>query len=926
MFEQGQVVSHFRILEQVGEGGMGVVYRAHDLHLDRDVALKVISGRARKSDTAERRFRKEASALSRLNHPNIASIYDFDEHEGTPFIIMEWIPGRTLDAVVAGQTVDQRTLIDIGEQVSGALGYAHAQGVIHRDLKPGNLRMTADGVVKVLDFGLAKLWKNTSDSSATITFPGVREILGTLPYIAPEVIDGGPATVASDIYAFGAVLYEAATGTRAFPQSDFEALTAAILRHSPKPPRELNPQISESLDHVILKALEKNPADRYSSAHELRNDLRRIREGLPLIPSRKWRVPRRSLQAAAVVAIIVAALVLGLVNRKPQRTVPTMKALATTLADEWSPQISPDGAWISFLSDRGERVALWLQRVKGGDPIQLAADEGINSPIWSPDGESVAFLIIRLGDISVRIVPPFGGRPATTLRLPENFHDAHLIRWIESNIYLELRGQALYRLDTRNGALSKLADNNAPEGLRSGIDVSEDETQIVYQIKRGQQMTIWTAEITGEEATILTNGTHNDFAPRYAGDAIVFSSDRAGQADLWRMNATPDSEAEQITFSPAIEYVKDVSADQSLMTYLELREASNVWRTDIASGEHRQITSDALRDGWPSASRGANRLVMQRQRPTMAWTGRLYRAQILMSSLDTGGPRRSWTPVSEGGGARVSPDGNRVAFIRPAGEGYELRIRDVDLSHEWVVTNDLKVSRLYPFPQEWNRLNFVWADGGDEMLFVQRSAKGQESIGISSGDGLHLTLVAPVDGVAFGDLTPTEKGDRVAFVASPANGSGTSEIRLLDRSDDTQKRVWSMKHEWNESLFLRGWMPRDRLVALKASFNDDWSERTTVLVIGLDGSIREVATLPRAYAGTARIDPAARTLYVTAAGEDGTHNIVAVSTADGTTRKVTANEFPGISFGAVDLGDDGNLLYARQEINQDVWTIEFPRQ
>ena len=224
----GQTISHYRILEQIGAGGMGVVYRARDERLDRDVALKVLPPRSLSDPSTRQQLRKEALTLSKLNHPNIAIIFDFDTENQTDFLVTEYVPGITLDAKLAGSRMLESEVLRLGVQLAAGLDAAHREGIVHRDLKPGNLRLTPDERVKILDFGLARLVPHASEAGATETISKVHEITGTLPYMAPEQVRGDPPDVRSDIWASGAVLYEMATGARPFPESQPAALLNAI--------------------------------------------------------------------------------------------------------------------------------------------------------------------------------------------------------------------------------------------------------------------------------------------------------------------------------------------------------------------------------------------------------------------------------------------------------------------------------------------------------------------------------------------------------------------------------------------------------------------------------------------------------------------------------------------------------------------------
>jgi serine/threonine protein kinase/tetratricopeptide (TPR) repeat protein len=273
----GQTISHYRILEQIGAGGMGVVYRAHDERLDRDVALKVLSPELAGDREFLARFRREARTLSKLNHPNIATVHDFDTDAGTSFIVMELVRGTSLIDKIRTGPIPEPELLRLATQLLDGLSAAHAEGIIHRDLKPGNLRLTLDGRLKILDFGLAHTVQ--SDLNITQSVASTTGVVGTLPYMAPEQLRGEIADVRTDIYSAGVVLYELATGSRPFPDTFAPRLTDSILHRIPISAREINAQVSRELDAVILTALEKEPRRRYHSAQEMLTAIDHLHEG-----------------------------------------------------------------------------------------------------------------------------------------------------------------------------------------------------------------------------------------------------------------------------------------------------------------------------------------------------------------------------------------------------------------------------------------------------------------------------------------------------------------------------------------------------------------------------------------------------------------------------------------------------------------------
>jgi serine/threonine protein kinase len=300
----GQTLSHYRIIEQIGSGGMGVVYRARDEQLERDVAVKVLPIGALADESARKRFRKEALALAKLNHPNIATIFEFSTQNGTDYLVTEYISGLSLENKLAAGALSEKEVTGLGIQLAQGLSAAHEQGIVHRDLKPANLRLTSDGRVKILDFGLAQLMPPASDLGLTVTMTKSQGVTGTLPYMAPEQLRGEPAEVRTDIWAAGAVLYEMATGHRPFEERVPTALAGDIIHKAPRPPRRLRSELSPESEAVILKCLEKEPGKRYSSARELQLDLERLSTcSTPL--AARWRL-WPIITTSAIVAVMLA--------------------------------------------------------------------------------------------------------------------------------------------------------------------------------------------------------------------------------------------------------------------------------------------------------------------------------------------------------------------------------------------------------------------------------------------------------------------------------------------------------------------------------------------------------------------------------------------------------------------------------------------
>uniref|UniRef100_Q01RF2 non-specific serine/threonine protein kinase n=1 Tax=Solibacter usitatus (strain Ellin6076) TaxID=234267 RepID=Q01RF2_SOLUE len=718
---QSARVGHFGLLEKIGEGGMGQVYKARDTRLERFVAVKVLSD-SRLADPGSRsRFTQEAKAASALNHPNIIVVHEIGEHDRQIYIVMELVDGKPLSQLIPKKGMRLTEALHIAVEIADALAAAHAAGIVHRDLKPANLMVDRLGRAKVLDFGLAKMTASaavaTDEETRTLAVTQLQTeegvIMGSIPYMSPEQAEGRPVDARSDIFSFGAVLYEMITGRRAFGGESRVSTLAAVVEKDPVPPSEIAAGTPPELERLIARCLRKEVGRRSQSMADVKLALEELRDeadsgklARPHIAApgtngaSRWFWPAL---AGTCVLIAVASFAFAWLNHRagasPQG--PDLVRLSPDDRHSYSdPTISPDGKFVAFISERSGRRQLWLQQVGGGEPIQLThSNETVSSASFFPDGTRIVYSTAssdRRRTSTIEVIPTLGGQSRSLLN-GTDFGGVALSPDGQRIVYVD-SGQPSPRLmiiSSDGGPPRELANWERTQSqfkIEQAIWTSDSRWVLCTGSKRTQpDEWDWFAVpvdgggpvATGAGAALRAAGLRMSSPRLMTGDRVLFGAGRARRVNAWEIRLSPRSwrangPPRQLTFGTMNEWPWAIS-DTGTVAIEASNSSSDLYAIPFSpvTGQPTDRTRRLTQDERFKA------LIMVQGDPGAAYIGvedrnsNTFRFNGYGLNLESARQTLLFPGLGADSRVMMTEDGQHVAYSIPENGAYSIHIGDV---------------------------------------------------------------------------------------------------------------------------------------------------------------------------------------------------------------------------------------------------------
>lgn len=812
----GQTLLHYKVIEKIGEGGMGAVYRAHDTHLDRSVAIKILSPDRVMDLERKQRFVQEAKAASALRHPNIVVIHDIASDRGLDFIVMELVEGQSLDRLIRRKGLKFSHALGYAVQIADGLAKAHAAGIIHRDLKPTNIMVTDDGLVKILDFGLAKLMEEGRDARADRTMtlghdkPRTEEgfIVGTAAYMSPEQAEGKKVDARSDVFSFGSVLYEMLTGQKAFAHESRVKTLAAVLSEDPKPASVVKEVIPPEAERLLSRCLRKDPQRRWQTMSDLRVALLDLKEDSESGKLQAAAVPGREkkrtvlLAALALLVIVAAAVLFILLVLKPRapvqfETIPLTFDSGLTA----SPAVSADGNLMVYASDReGSRTQdIWVQQVSGGRPLRRTdhpADDWF--PSLSPDGSKIVFRSERDGG-GIYIIDTLHGEERRIIGKgywPRFSPDGTLISYLTIPASGELKLVKMFLISSRGGQPipfhSEFCCHFATQGAAPVW--SPDGKYLLFRGRRVDDPAStdwWVAPVDGGEP-VRTQAKENlaltsiiQYPTAWSGNNVYFVSGTTIEGvNIFRVPIDPGTwtisgPAEPLTAGPGMKLFASVTHDGRVL-FTDMKVVMDAWSVAARPDEAfvlpdpNRLTTDRMQKFYPSITRDGTKVAFA------AFGGvQAARFELRLKNLTTGQEMTFPTQaMSFDFLPRLSPDGSVLAyrdfisgkwrtFVVPVGGASSREVCDSCLILDFFPDTDFVLVQLKP-----------------DVLEKMNLRTGERSPVLSSGPGFISDASLSPDGEWVAYLTGEPDGRAVIWITPVSGVQVSGKQRILITEDD----------------------------------------------------------------------------------------------------------------------------------------------
>jgi len=965
-FPQGTKLGRYEIRSQLGAGGMGEVYLAVDPDLNRKVALKVLPDDFAAKPHAMQRFIQEAKAASGLNHPNIITIYEIGTDSGTYFIAGEFIDGETLRNHCVRSPLSVSKAIDIGLQVASALSTAHAAGIIHRDIKPENIMIRRDGIVKVLDFGLAKLTErwNSSDVDPDAATKAIVQtqsgvIVGTTAYMSPEQTRALDVDTRTDIWSLGVVLYEMIAGVTPFKGHTASDTSAAILKTDPTPLSEMLPETPFELERIVAKALQKERDERYQVIKDLELDLKALKRQFELGATQEPSIQSRatwSLQsphtarstaamsrAAATVerpkvsnwlwGLLVLLVAVGAIagwflwQQFKSRTFQSSNLTVTQLTSRKNElgetgtrhaRFSPDGRLIAYASSKEGTSPIWLKQVSGGEPFTNRSAEGTGaSPVWSPDGQQLAFLSRREGQNGIWTMAAFGGAPTLAKNLERSSRG--LVCWSRTGqIYFVSQGN-LYALNPTNQQVTQVTNFDPLKPAERGYSVSPDEQQIAYSDIQDGNSDIFVAPRAGGQPVRVTSDDSEDSQPVWMPDGkkILYSSKRNGIKQIF-MTYLDSRPPVQLTTNDNNTDVLDVSFDGTKILYATGREELDLWSVNLDQPTESQLTFDTGVELWPDLSPDGKSIAFQSLPANTGAT--LFKSIPHVKAVGSESPLTQLAP--DGFALRWSPDGKQIAFLRQTNGPPNLWIVHSSGGDARALTTGGITFGGYTY-LPYNRSqtqDFEWSSDGSGLVYCakeggaanvwQVSADGSQKKQLSDNSNEHLLFFNP---------TVSTDGKTIAWVAlSPAEPA----------KKETTWSVWLARDGKGADVFqsasvvgIVGWSDAQNELIFKTikGVASAPSLPAEVSLFALNAETRQqrpISDLKAVYFQDIYLAPS-RNLIAFVTRETGADSLRVLPTRGGAVRAVLTTNDPRVYVSTLNWAPGGKAIYYGK---QSSWT------